>query len=166
MATSTTERGPLTGYYIWRLALRWRAEVDRVLAPLDLTQAEYSLLASLAGLSRAGKKPSQRELSDFSGLEPMYVSKLARALEQDGLLERETNSADPRAFRLTLTEKGKVILDAAYLTVRQLQDRLLAPLGDWDDPRRAEFKQTLETLLRRAEELDAPVVVAATTQET
>jgi|SRR5215216_1665470 len=166
MATSTTERGPLTGYYIWRLALKWRAEVDRVLAPLDLTQAEYSLLASLAGLSRAGKKPSQRELSDFSGLEPMYVSKLARALEEDGLLERATNSADPRAFRLTLTDRGAAILDAAYASVRQLQDRLLLPLGDWEDPRRTEFKQTLEALLRHAEELDAPVLVAATTQET
>jgi MarR family transcriptional regulator, organic hydroperoxide resistance regulator len=166
MATSTPERGPLTGYYIWRLALKWRAEVDRVLAPLDLTQAEYSLLASLAGLSRAGRKPSQRELSDFSGLEPMYVSKLARALEQDGLLERETNSADPRAFRLTLSEHGAAILDAAYSRVHQLQDRLLSPLGNWDDPRRTEFKQILETLLRHAEDLDAPVVVAATTQET
>src|SRR5687767_3159554 len=114
MASSATERGPLTGYYIWRLALKWRAEVDRVLAPLDLTQAEYALLASLAVLSRAGKQPSQRELSDFSGLEPMYVSKLARALEQDGLLEREPNSNDPRAFRLTLTEKGSAILAASY----------------------------------------------------
>lgn len=166
MTISATERGPLTGYFIWRLSLKWRAEVDRVLAPLDLTQAEYALLASLAGLSHAGRQPSQRELSDFSGLEPMYVSKLARALEQDGLLERETNSDDPRAFRLTLTERGAAILDASYTRVRQLHDRLLSPLGNCDDPRRVEFKKTLETLLRHAEALDAPVLVATTTLET
>jgi DNA-binding MarR family transcriptional regulator len=95
----------------------------------------------------------------------MYVSKLARALEQDGLLERETNSNDPRAFRLTLTEKGTAILEAAYTLVCQLHDRLLAPLGDRDDPRRAEFKATLETLLRHAEALDAPVMATMLTEE-
>ena len=163
--TGTTERGPLTGYFLWRLSLEWRAEVDRVLAPLDLTQAEYSLLASLAGLSRAGRRPSQRELSDFSGLEPMYVSKLARALEQDGLLERETNSNDPRAFRLTLTEKGAAILEAAYSSVSQLHDELLAPLGDRGDPRRAQFKETLATLLRHVEALDAPILATTHTEE-
>jgi MarR family transcriptional regulator, organic hydroperoxide resistance regulator len=159
------ERGPLTGYYIWRLALKWRAEVDRVLEPLGLSQAEYSLLASLSGLSRTGKRPSQRELADFSGLEPMYVSKLARALEQDGLLEREISSDDPRAFRLNITEKGRVILEASYFKVLELHDLLLSPLGDRGDLRRVEFKETLKTLLRNAEELDVPIMAGALAQE-
>jgi DNA-binding MarR family transcriptional regulator len=159
------ERGPLTGYYIWRLSLKWRAAVDRALAPLELTHAEYALLGSLARLSQGGGRPSQRELADFSGLEPMYVSKLARTLEEDGLLAREANLDDPRAFCLSLTEKGRAMLDASFAKVYELHNRLMAPLGEPGDGRRAEFKATLETLLRHAEVLDAPLMATTHPEE-
>ena len=42
------------------------------------------MLASLYGLSRGGRLPSQRELADFTGLDPIYVSKLVRVLQSGG----------------------------------------------------------------------------------
>src|SRR5690349_5014005 len=80
--------GRATGAIVWRLATRWRVAVDRALAPLDLTHAQYVLLAALWGIERAGRQPSQRELADETGLEALYVSKLARALETKGLVAR------------------------------------------------------------------------------
>ncbi|MFD1046951.1 MarR family winged helix-turn-helix transcriptional regulator, partial [Kibdelosporangium lantanae] len=90
------EHGPTPGYLVWRLANKWRVAVDRALAPLGLTHAQYVLLASLYGLRRAGISPSQRELADHTGLEALYVSKLARALEDDGLVERVRDPRDSR----------------------------------------------------------------------
>src|SRR5919108_4057629 len=92
------------GYLIWRLSMRWRAAMDRVLAPFGLTQAQYSVLAPLYGLSRAGARPSQRELADLTGLDVVYISKLVRALEREGFVTRSVNAADPRAVELALTE--------------------------------------------------------------
>src|SRR5580704_9283519 len=43
-----------------------------------------------------GLHPSQRELADHTGLEPLYVSKLARGLEADGLIKRAPDPADSR----------------------------------------------------------------------
>src|SRR4029453_725727 len=106
---------------------------------------------SLYRLARTGAQPSQRELADFSGLEAMYVSKLARVLEHRDLLLREPNAADPRAFHLTVTDRGRDAFDAAFARVAALHERLLAPLGEPGDPRRAEFRETLEFLLRHAE---------------
>jgi len=63
------------GYLVWRLAMKWRVAVDRALAPLGLTHAQYVLLASLYGMKQP---PTQRELADHTGLEALYVSKLAR----------------------------------------------------------------------------------------
>jgi DNA-binding MarR family transcriptional regulator len=154
MATPTGDRRRTTGSLIWHLSLKWRGAVDRALAPLGLTHARYVLMASLYGLTETGARPSQRELADFSGFDAMYVSKLVRALEQEGLLAREPNAADPRAFHLTITESGVEVLEAAIARVVQLQDRLLAPLGERGDPRRAEFRQSLQALLRHAEGLD------------
>jgi DNA-binding MarR family transcriptional regulator len=127
---SRTSNGPTPGYLVWRLAMKWRVAVDRALAPLGLTHAQYVLLASLYGLDRAGQRPSQRELADQTGLEALYVSKLARALDADGLIERTRDPADTRTVRLTLTGRGREVVRPAITTVGKLLDQLLAPLGD------------------------------------
>jgi len=136
--------------------------VDRAVAPLGLTHAQYSLLASLYALSRSGARPSQRELADFSGLEPMYVSKLARVLEQNGLVERDPDSADPRAVRLGITQRGLEVVAAAMRIVRELEEQYLAPLGGRTSERSAELRSMLRALLDARDEPDATRTVATT----
>lgn len=136
-----------TGYLLWRVATKWRAAVDRAVAPLGLTHAQYSLLASLYGLSRSGARPSQRELSDFSGLDPIYVSKLARALEQGDLVTRIVHPVDPRAVQLTLTRKGTDVVQRAVGIVRALQDELTAPIGGTKSETNRELVRILRALL-------------------
>lgn len=142
---------PTPGYLVWRLSIRWRVAVDRALAPLGLTHAQYVVLSSLFGMEYAGLHPSQRELADHTGLEALYVSKLARALEADGLIERTRDTADTRTVRLALTGCGRDAVEPAIATVQALLDRLLAPLGGRDDPRTAAFVRDLAALL------DAPL---------
>jgi DNA-binding MarR family transcriptional regulator len=138
---------PTTAYLVWRLSTKLRAAADRALAPLGLTHAQYALLASLYGLARDGTRPSQRELADFSGLEPMYVSKLARSLEGDELVVRAPNPADPRAVALALTERGAAVASQAIDVVLALQDELTAPIGGRRGARNAELIATLQALL-------------------
>ncbi len=145
MQRSTDNRN--TGSLLWRVSMKWRAAVDRAVGPLGLTHAQYSLLASLYGLTRTGARPSQRELADFSGLEPIYVSKLARTLEQAGLLARNENPADSRAVQLVLTEHGSDIAVRAIAVVRALQAELTAPIGGPGSSRDRELRHILQTLL-------------------
>jgi DNA-binding MarR family transcriptional regulator len=139
--------GPTPGYLVWRLSTKWRVAVDRALAPQGLTHAQYALLASLFGMHGDGLRPSQRELADHTGLEPLYVSKLARALESDGLVERVRDAKDTRAVRLTLTDRGREAVLPAIATVQALLDQLLRPLGGLDDPRTAALVRDLTALL-------------------
>jgi len=131
--------------------MKWRVAVDRAVAQLGLTHAQYSLVATLFGMHRAGRRPSQRQLADHTGLEALYVSKLARALEAAGLLDRTRDPADPRAVRLSLTPQGREVARQAIRVVQRLQEQLLQPLGGLDDPRTKEFMRELRTLL------DAPL---------
>src|SRR4051794_26510061 len=87
---------PLTGL-VWRLSMRWQAAVNRAVPPLGITHAQYALLVPLRNLERAGRRPSQRELADHTGLEALYVSKLARGLEAAGFVARAANPADSRS---------------------------------------------------------------------
>ena len=139
--------GPTPGFLVWRLSMKWRVAVDRALAPLGLTHAQYSLLGSLRDLGEQGRTPSQRELADHTGLEPLYVSKLARALESAGLVERTVDPGDVRARRLALTPAGRDAADRAIAIVGPLVDQLLAPLGGLAGTRTSAFSAELRLLL-------------------
>jgi len=138
---------PTPGFLVWRLAMKWRVAVDRALAPLGLTHAQYTVLASLYGMDRAGLRPSQRELADHVGLEPIYVSKLARALEADGLLTRTEHPADTRAVQLALTDRGKKVAQEAIGIVHDLLEQLTAPLGGSTSERTRALTRELAVLL-------------------
>ena len=87
------------------------------------------MLATLFGMQRSGLRPSQRQLADRTGLEALYVSKLARALEAAGLVERVEHPDDSRAVQLSLTGQGRAVTGRAIAIVRDLHGQLLAPLG-------------------------------------
>ncbi len=134
------------GFLIWRLSMRWRAAMDRVLAPLGLTHAQYSVLAPLHGMSAGGARPSQRELADFTGLDPVYISKLVRALEREGFLTRSVKASDPRAVELALTERGADAVREGIQLVTAMRDRLTGPLGGNAGERTAELAGLLREL--------------------
>ena len=134
--------------------MKWRAAVDRALAPLGLTHAHYVVLSSLFGMERPGLRPSQRELADHTGLETLYVSKLARTLDANGLIQRSRDPEDARTVRLALTDRGRETVRPAIAVVQALLDQLLAPLGGRHDPRTAAFARDLTTLLDA--QLDPP----------
>lgn len=138
---------PTPGFLLWRVAMKWRVAVDRAVAPLGLTHAQYSLLASLYGMVRVGERPSQRRLADHTGLEPIYVSKLVRALERSGLVERSGNPADTRAVQLTLTPSGTDVVVQAIAVVADLQEHLTESLGGTRSARTRALVRALEDLL-------------------
>jgi len=137
---------------IWQVALRCRTALDRALAPLGLTGAQYGLLAALHGLARCGAQPSQRQLADFAGLEPMYVSKLARALEQAALIERHDDPDDTRAVRLSLTTRGTELITAARQIVVALDEQILTPFGGRSSDETAHLHDQLLALLHHLDE--------------
>jgi DNA-binding MarR family transcriptional regulator len=145
-STETEVRGNV-GFLIWRLSMRWRAAMDRALAPLGLTQAQYAVLAPLYGMARGGARPSQRELADLTGLDPVYVSKLVRALESSGFVTRSVKAADPRAVEVALTARGAAAMDESMKAVYDLRDRLTRPLGGNNGARTAELAEILRELL-------------------
>ena len=139
------------GFLVWRLSMRWRAATDRALAPLGLTHAQYSVLAPLYGMSAGGARPSQRELADFTGLDPVYISKLVRTLEREGFLTRAVKPSDPRAVELALTAQGAEAIRQGVPLVTAMRDRLTAPLGGNDGARTAELARLLVDLVEAAE---------------
>ena len=101
------------------------------LAPHDLTHVQFVLLASLWWLSEhADEPPTQRELADQAGTDPMMTSQVLRKLEARELITREADRRDSRARRLRVTRGGSRVLGGALADVEAVDDAYFASLGD------------------------------------
>lgn len=106
------------GLLLWRVTLRWKREITAALAPLDLTHAQFVLLASAWWLgTHAEEPPTQRVLADHAATDPMMTSQVLRALEQRGLVDRMPDPRDARARRIIVTERGAELAPRAIAAV-------------------------------------------------
>jgi DNA-binding MarR family transcriptional regulator len=105
------------GFLLWHATLRWQREVAEALRPLELTHVQFVLLAGTAWLTAHGGPPSQRELADHAGTDPMMTSQVARALERRGLVRRREDPRDARIRRLECTAEGLALAERAIVEV-------------------------------------------------
>jgi DNA-binding MarR family transcriptional regulator len=119
--------------FLLRLAnLRWEREVSAALRPLSLTYAQFALLGGIWWMTSHGPPPSQRELSDHTGISQMLASQLTRTLEKAGLLERTTDAVDTRVRRLALTPEGRKLASKAIRIVDTVEERFFAEIDASD----------------------------------
>ncbi|HEX8697028.1 MAG TPA: MarR family transcriptional regulator [Longimicrobium sp.] len=106
----------------------------------DATGVTAPHLSALSVLVFGGPR-TLGELAAAEQVRPPSMTRIVRNLEADGLVERETDPADRRVFRVRATEKGREILIAGRRRrVASLAERLEG-LGD----------EEMETLERAAE---------------
>ncbi|MEU8673424.1 MarR family transcriptional regulator [Streptomyces sp. NPDC048560] len=119
-------------------------EMAREVHP-DLESAAYGLLVRLesAGPQRA------TDLAGYIGVGKATMSRQLRALEALGLVAREPDPADGRAWLVRLTGEGL----ARFRSVRDARrDRYVRKLADWDRAEVAELARLLHQLNARAED--------------
>ena len=119
-------------------------EMAREVHP-DLESAAYGLLVRLesAGPQRA------TDLAAYIGVGKATMSRQLRALETLGLVAREPDPADGRAWLVHLTGEGL----ARFRSVRDARrERYVRKLADWDRAEVAELARLLHHLNERAED--------------
>jgi DNA-binding MarR family transcriptional regulator len=94
-----------------------------------------------------GQGVPMRDLADFWGCDASYVTSLADALEERGLVERRPHPTDRRVKMIALTEKGIAARDRAF-------DVLYEPPRSFGVLTAAEQRQ-LRDLLRKVADADA-----------
>ena len=116
------------GFLLWHATLRWQRAMVEALAPFDLTHAQFVLLASTWWLAEHDGPPRQRDLADHAGTDPMMTSQVARTLERKGLLVRDVDPDDRRAWRLRPTRAGAALARRAVVAVEAADTAYFAQL--------------------------------------
>jgi DNA-binding MarR family transcriptional regulator len=95
-----------------------RRAFDRRAAALGVTRAQWRVLARLS------RYPGLRQvdLAEHMDVEPITLCRIVDRLEEAGLVERQRDPADRRAWRVLLTDKANPIVE----NLRQIGAQLSA----------------------------------------
>lgn len=136
-------------YRLVVLAERVSLAIAQVYADrFDLSRAEWRLLAALA----PSREMTATELSAYSTLDKMQVSRAVARLEAAGRVERRADAVDRRAKRLRLTKSGRALYSAVWPLVLARERYLLGAL---DAEEMAGLDRVLDKVRQRADELIA-----------
>ena len=112
-----------------QLSRAWRAELDRRLVGLGLSQARWLVLLHLA---RFESPPTQRELARSVGVEGPTLARLLDGLEAQGLVSRQAVAEDRRAKQITLSAKAQPLIEQIEAISTQLRHELFAGIDPAD----------------------------------
>ena len=131
---------PLTG--VGRLLTRVKGEMmdtlDRELAPIDISAAQYVILVML----HSGEMDSASRLCQGVSYDPGAMTRMIDRLERKGLVRRVRCGKDRRKVNLELTDAGKAIYPKLVEAAVRTANRFLRGFTQ------AEARE-LERLLRR-----------------
>jgi DNA-binding MarR family transcriptional regulator len=117
------------------------AMIAEALGGEDIVQLEYAVLMFLDDLPGI----DQRRLAEALGIDRNNTGVLVEGLERKGFLDRRINGEDRRARQLSLTAKGRKVLDRVRPKIRATSERILKPLA------RAEQAQFIDFMVRLIE---------------
>ena len=117
------------GFVLWRVVHRYVREIDRALAPVELTHLQFTILAMTAWMARGGAAVTQVDLARFSDIHPMQVSQVLKILETKGMVARPRSDVDTRAKCIEVMKPGVAALRRAMPLAIAVQARLFGEAG-------------------------------------
>jgi MarR family transcriptional regulator for hemolysin len=109
------------GMQLAQLSRGWRAELDRRLVGMGLSQARWLVLLHLARFTEA---PTQRELAQSVGVEGPTLARLLDSLEGQGLVSRRAVLEDRRAKKIALSPPALPIIEQIEAIANDLRIEL------------------------------------------
>jgi len=115
------------GQLLGETARLWRAALDRRLAPLGLSQAQWLVLLHV---SRAEDGLTQKELARASGVEAPTMVGLLDRMARNGWVERIPCPSDRRSKLVHLTERAQGLIHQIEEASQGLRAELLGGLSE------------------------------------
>ena len=137
--TSALDPEVNVGFLIHDVSRMMRARFDERAQNLGLTRAQWRVLVHLAG--REGL--NQSSLAEILELDTVTLGRHIDRLERDGWLERRSDPADRRAWRLYLTPASRPTLEKMEAVAT---DTLSSAMRDIDDQLRTDLIKALSQI--------------------
>lgn len=107
------------GFMLWRVSNEWQSTIRTALKDVDLTHAQFVLLASTIWLEDHGKTVNQAALSRQAAMDKMMVSDVVKGLEKKKFIRRTKSLTDARSLTIAPTQKGVDVLKSGMKAVEK-----------------------------------------------
>ena len=148
MIIQDSQRG--TGFLLTDSARLLRKLMDRRLQPLDLSRAQWSVLAILSNHEGL----SQSQVSSALEIEKSTAGRLIDQVEKSGWIERRPIAGDRRQWGIHLTDQARHLLAQVERVVLDTRTEMLHGLSEEQQKSLSEMLQTVKSNLFAALELD------------
>ena len=132
------------GFHIRIVQMRIFREFYRVFEGSGVTPGMHTVLAII----RDNPGMRQRTLAELLMVREPNMTRMIQGLQASGLISREVDKTDRRAFHLVLTEKGRVLMESVQDRLDSLEAKLLGAL---DDQERRNLRDYLDRILVQIE---------------
>jgi DNA-binding MarR family transcriptional regulator len=130
------------GFHIRIVQMRIFREFYRVFEGSGVTPGMHTVLAII----RDNPGMRQRTLAELLMVREPNMTRMIQGLQASGLISREVDKSDRRAFHLVLTEKGLSLMQGVQDRLDILEDKLL---GGLDPQERRNLRDYLDRILDR-----------------
>lgn len=139
--------GPLVGYHLRRASGAFAADFSLAVEGTGMRQVLIGILAVVSGSPGINQGAVGRVL----GIKRANMVSLINELVDAGLLDREVDPGDRRAFSLNLSAAGRAMLANCLARIEAHEKKMLAGFTDAE-------RATLLDLLGRIERRDTPAI--------
>jgi DNA-binding MarR family transcriptional regulator len=133
------------GFLLYKAHQRAAAEFRRVLEPMGLTPPQFGVLALL--YSQDGQR--QATLCERGAVDPNTMVGIVDRLEAAGLVQRQRDPQDRRAYLVRITVKGRQAFKSCIPLRNQAANRSWAALSRVE---RSQLRELLRKVLRLREQ--------------
>ena len=106
---------------ILRVMRLHRSVVEKRVGELGIHRTQYMLLNYLSNSAGA---PSQKQIAQSFDVTPSAIATSLKKMEKNGLIERKSDEADNRVKVITVSEKGRELLEKTRMLFNQINDAM------------------------------------------
>ena len=123
-----------------RIGRLHRTVFERSISKMGIHHSQHHLLMYIAYV---GEVKSQKEIADKFGVSPAAIARSLKTLETEGFIERSAILGDNRFNKISITEKGKEIVNKSHIMFKETDESIFEDFSDEDIKR---FNQYLENM--------------------
>lgn len=116
------------GFLLWQTTMVWQRQIKKVLEPYNISHAGFVIMATLLWFQAHHYDTTQILIAEWSKLDKMTVSKSLKKLIASGLVNRVEHETDTRAKSVSLTDKGRVLVNRLVPLVEQVDAKFFGKI--------------------------------------
>jgi DNA-binding MarR family transcriptional regulator len=132
------------GFHIRIVQMRMFREFYRVFEGSGVTPGMHTVLAII----RDNPGMRQRTLAELLMVREPNMTRMIQGLQGSGLIARDVDKSDRRAFHLVLTDKGRALMQGVQDRLDALEEKLL---GGLDAKERGNLRDYLDRILKQVD---------------